>query len=300
MRFQFVFFILLAISQTFAQQIDNRECKAFTDRPFFNTEFIQRNKIKSITGSIALKREGDRIRQQDLIEVFTFDERGRQTSKINTSRSSTSSTDTSVVLFEYDNNNNVITIRKSDSYGFFSDNFKYDSIGRVIKKSYCRDENSGKGKFDFKLKKQFEITSENYIWSGTPGKTQSKKYFNNYKRPYKEEEFTWNEFGYFMGSKSRTFMGNKRSETSYSYNENGLVFKLTEQPDLDKLKKIINEYEYDALGNLSFHKKYKNGTQLYARDLIYDESNFLLSSQVFKDMKSGIITITKYTYEFYE
>ncbi len=267
--------------------------------PFFNIDFMKANKVKRITGSIAFKKELDIIRKQDLIEVFEFDSLGRQTSSMNTFRNISGEADTSVVYFGY--NGDLLTLRrKSDLHGFFSDNFVYDSLGRLVKKTYCRDDNAGPSKFDFELKKQYIIMSEEYKYEHPSKSVLKKKHFNNYKRAFKEELYMTDENGYLTEVTSKTVIGNKRTQIIYEYNENGQVAQKIEYPNLDKSTKIRHEYIYDDLGNLIEHNYYKNGSHKLHRKLLYNGKTMLLESQLAKDMRTKVITITKYTYEFYE
>ena len=43
-------FILIIPTSFLGQMLDNRGCAVFSGEPFFYTEFIRSNKIKSITG----------------------------------------------------------------------------------------------------------------------------------------------------------------------------------------------------------------------------------------------------------
>lgn len=267
--------------------------------PFFNTEFIKNNKIKSIRGSIAYKKELDVIREQDLEEIFEFDSLGRQISMMNTFHDLAGGKDTLIVYFEYDGDNLTLK-RKSDTYGFFSDNFVYDSLDRVIKKTYCRDDNAGADKFHFELRKQYVIMSEEYKYEKPSELTVKKLHFNNYKRSFKEELYKYDKNGYLLEISSKTVIGNRRSNTKYQYDENGQVSRKIEQPNLDKANKTENEYKYDEVGNLIEHNFFKNKSHKLHRKLLYNGRTMLLESQLAKDMTTNTITITKYKYEFYE
>ena len=296
---RFVLLFILIPNILFAQQIDNRQCGAYTDLPFFNVDFIKRNKIKSINGSISTKKQLDIIRPQGLVEIFEFDLEGRQTSTLTTFKNLNKKRDTAVVYFYYDEDN-LTCKRKSDTYGFFSDNYQYDSLNRVISKTYCRDDNAGPNKFQFKLKKRYIIVAEEYRYEKPCDSILKKLHFNNYKRAFMEEVFTWDRNGYLKKITSKTVIGNRRSKISFEYNEMGQVVKKIEQPNLDRATKIENRYDYDQLGNLIEHNYYKNSAHKVRRKLLYDGKTMLLQSQLAKDMRTNTITITKYKYTFYD
>ncbi len=282
-----------------AQQIDNRQCGAYSDLPFFNIEFIKNNRIKSINGNISTKKQLDVIRPQGLVEIFEFDPEGRQTSTMNTFKNLSKKRDTSVVYFYYEGNNLTVK-RKSDTYGFFSDNYVYDSLDRIVRKTYSRDDNAGPNKFQFQLKKSYIIVSEEYRYQRLSDDVLKRLHFNNYKRAFMEELFTWDENGYLKEVTTKTVIGNRRSKITFEYNEQGQAMKKTEWPNLDKATKIENFYIYDGLGNLVEHNYHKNSAHKLQRKLLYNGKTMLLESQLAKDMMTNTITITKYKYKFYD
>ncbi|MDG2331597.1 MAG: hypothetical protein P8M05_08390 [Flavobacteriales bacterium] len=296
---RFTLILLLVSNVISAQQIDNGQCGAYTDMPFFNVSFIKANQIKSMKGAISFKKELDIIRPQYLIEIFEFDVEGKQTSSLRTTKNSAGKKDTSVVYFSYDDDY-LICKRKSDTYGFFSDNYAYDSLGRVIQKTYNRDDNAGPNKFNFELKKTYRIVSEEYRYQEVSPQELKKLHYNNYKRPFMEEVMTWNKNGYLIEMTSKTVIGNRRSKTTFEYDEQGQVMKKTEWPNLDKATKYENYYIYDKLGNLIEHNFHKNNTHKLHRKLLYNGATMLLESQLAKEMSTGTITITKYKYTFYK
>src|SRR5690606_41249173 len=59
-----------------AQVLDNSKGNAFTDKPFFNKNFIRNNKIKTISGRFNYKKSGQAIYTTDFFYVYSFDEEG--------------------------------------------------------------------------------------------------------------------------------------------------------------------------------------------------------------------------------
>lgn len=296
---RFTLLLILLSNVVSAQQIDNGQCGAYTDLPFFNVNFIKENQIQAMKGAISFKKELDIIRPQYLVEVFQFNPEGKQTSTLKTTKNSRGKRDTAVVYFSYDNDD-LICKRKSDTYGFFSDNYIYDSSGRVIQKTYNRDDNAGPNKFSFQLKKSYKIVSEEYRYQEVSAQQLKKLHYNNYKRPFMEEVINRDENGYLKEITSKTVIGNRRSKTLFEYDEQGQVMKKTEWPNLDKATKYENYYIYDRLGNLIEHNFYKNSTHKLHRKLLYNGATMFLESQLAKEMSTGTITITKYKYTFYK
>ena len=56
------------------QMLDNSDCAAFSGEPFFYTEFIRSNKIKSITGVVSTKADLQVIKSKGLVTKFFFDD----------------------------------------------------------------------------------------------------------------------------------------------------------------------------------------------------------------------------------
>ena len=67
-----------------SQVLDNRNGDAFTDKPFFNQEFIQENKVKSLKGTYVYMKKHDRLRETSFNYTYNFDKRGRLISTFET------------------------------------------------------------------------------------------------------------------------------------------------------------------------------------------------------------------------
>lgn len=291
------FFILFSASEGYCQMILNSNCQAFTDQAYFNPDFIKRNKIKSISGKTSSKRENDIIRDQDLVQYFEFDTEGRVVKQMYSHHSFGYRTDTTTIIFTYDEKGRLITRRQNDNYSFYSYNYTYDSLGNVIKETYCRDENCGPSKKEFKLGAQYEIISESYKYVVKDGK-KIKQYFNNFGKQYQERVFEYNSLNYLMSEKMYyTLTGRQTMEVKYEYSEQGFCISKTES-NTDGVK-VITAYDYDKLGNLTDHEYFMDETQITHRELIYDKTTMLLNATLTKDIRSNVITIVRFSYEFY-
>ena len=65
-------FLLFAFTGT-AQVLDNRNGSAFTDKPFFNEDFIRQNKLKQLSGYYVLKKKGEMMKKTKYKYVYDFD-----------------------------------------------------------------------------------------------------------------------------------------------------------------------------------------------------------------------------------
>ena len=281
-----------------AQLIDNRKCAAFSSEPFFYTSFIQKNKIKSITGAVSTKGDLQVIKSKGLVTKYEFDSTGLLFKQYDSFMRGNKK-DTSIITYHYDILGNMITKRMSDSYGFFSYNFKHNEQQDVIQKTYCRDENATGNKNNFKLQKQYTIVNESYSYIRTDS-TLQKNVFNNHGSVYQKEYYTYDENNLLSKKLKKLIVNHKKAETTYKYNDLGKVSEKRVQKDLSKTAYTRFVYKYDEFGNLEEINEYVNEKMKTHKEVIYNKSTFLMKALLVQDVNSNFITITKFTYEFWE
>lgn len=281
-----------------SQMIDNTKSTAFTDEPFFNTDFIKRNKIKNITGKVSRKRELQPIVDAGIEYYYEFDDEGRTTMILSTFQSF-SHKDSIIKTFEYDEKGRIIVKRTNDSYGFYSYNYKYDSLDRLVEETYCRDENCGPNRMRFKLGQQFSISTELYSYYEKSKKESVREYKNYYGNTYQEKIFLKNDLGFLTEEITRITLNGRETKIVYDWDDKGRVSKKTDISEFMGKTELANAYQYDDFGNLTEEQIYRNEKLTTMRSMIYDKATGLLSAHVAKDMTSEVITIVKYNYEFY-
>ncbi len=281
-----------------SQIIDNSKSTAFTDEPFFNTEFIKRNKIKSITGKVSQKRELQPIVDIGIEYYYQFDSLGNTTMILST-YNTYNHKDSIIVTFEYDAKGNIITRRRNDSYGFYSYNYKYDSLNRIIEETYCRDENCGPNRFKFKLGQQFSISTEKYSYVEKSAKENIREYKNYYGNVYQEKIYLKNDLGFLTEEITRITLNGRETKIVYEWDDKGRVAKKTDISEFMGKTEISNAFQYDDFGNLTEEMIYRNDKLTTLRSMIYDKVSGLLTAHVAKDMTSEVITIVKYEYGFW-
>jgi hypothetical protein len=296
--FALYFFLILSAGAS-AQIIENAGGTAFTDDNFFNASFIRNNKIQVIRGSVSTKREGEAMIKRDQFFHYEFDKQGRITKMMSTFASYSSNRDTTIILFHYNERGLLATKRRNDNNGFYSYNFEYDTMGRVVKETYCRDENCGPDRYHFKLGQQFVISSETYTYHQYVKNQRVKKFYNNYGLQYQEEFSYYNELGYLTEEVLRLTLSGKESKILYEYDEKGRVSKKSDVSYIFGYNEISNTYTYDKFGNLEEQSIFHNGKQKTLRSLLYDKNTYLMNAQVMKDFETGLIYIFRYSYEFY-
>ncbi len=293
----FVLFGCFLTDASYGQLILNNNCQAFTDQAYFNPAFIKRNKIRSIHGKTSSKKEMDIIREQDLVQNFDFDTEGRVVKQMYSHHSFGYRTDTTTIIFIYDSLGRLKTRRQNDNFSFYSYNYIYDSLGNIIKETYCRDENCGPSKYEFKLGNQYEIISETYKYTVENGK-KIRTYYNNFGREYQKKEYEYGKLNYLMSEKMiYTLTSRQTMEIKYEYNERGFCISKYEHP-VDGPKLII-AYDYDKQGNLTEYDYFLDEEQITHKELVYDNSTMLISATLSKDVRTNVIMIVRFTYGFY-
>ncbi len=284
---------------TSAQILDNSEAKTFGDDPFFNSEFIIQNRIKSIHGILSGKKSLDRIRQGKLEYQYDFDNAGQLTLQLMAMRKQSDRIDSSLICYEYSNSGALTTKRRNDAYGFYSYSYDLNEADQVVKETYYRDENTGVSRFDFQLGKQYVISSESFSYAQPNDTIKRQKVYNNYGKAYMENSTYYNGLGYKLREESRFIVNGRRSRTLYSYDERGRINKKVEYPNIADTATVSHTYSYDEVGNLLEENTYHSGVHKTVRQFLYDE-NMLMTAMLAKDVSSSYITIIQYTYTFYE
>jgi hypothetical protein len=297
MKILFSFLLLLCISHvSFGQILDNTEGQTFGDEPYFNEQFVRRNKIKRIKGFYSSKASMDVIRKSKDIYQYDFDEQGRLIKEVRTQFG-----DTLVSMFEYGANGELAVTRKSDNYGFHSYHFEYDEKNRVIRKEYRRDVNKNGDKYHFELDRSFIVSEERFEYIELEGKNYKMRYLNNAGKVYKEEIYFFNEFDLLVKQEGRLIMGSGITNVFYSYDEMGRVTEKTVEKKLMGDSKSVWKYEYDEHDNLLAQHYYKNDVYLKETQIVYKQETLLLDAFVNRETENDFVTILQFkSYDFYD
>ena len=218
----------------------------FSDLPFFNTQFIKSNNIKSITGSISSKKVRDIIRSSGTDYHYEFSEDGKLAFQLS-SHFSKGIKDSTITHYNYDKSGKVNTKRKSDSYGYYSYHYKYDSSNQMILQTYCRDENKFNSKNKFELKKQYIIVKDSFSYKRTSDEQSKKIFYNNYGKKFKEQTNYYDKLGYLTEEYTRFVIGTNKKKLTYEYDENGRLHKKDIYSNIAQNKKTTEIYTYDDI-----------------------------------------------------
>ncbi len=300
MKHLFTFLILISYSVIGLQaQILGVNQPLFSDLPFFNTEFIKLNNVKSITGSISSKKVRDIIRTKGLKSFYSFNENGTLNTQLSSILSS-GKKDTSITFYEYDESGKIQLKRKSDGEGFCSFHYQYDNKDHIVSQTYCRDENRYKQKNKFELKKEYTIKTDSFSYQ-TFGTEQTKKtFYNSYGIKFKEQTNSFDNLGYLTEEYTKFIIGNNKQKLSYEYDQFGRLSKKHIFTNISEDKKITEVYSYDEIGNVLDIKYYNSDVHTSTKQFLYDIKTMLLSAIIVQDITTAFLTIIKYDYTFFD
>jgi len=268
----------------------------FSDLPFFNTQFVRQNNIKSIKGSISSKKVRDIIRSNNLDYSYQFNEDGTLKSQLS-SHYSKGLKDSTIVSYEY-LNNNISLQRKSDSYGYYSYHYNYDDSNNIITQTYCRDENQFNAKKKFKLKKQYIIKKDSFSYQEYDNQTK-KIFYNSYGKKFKTQTNYYDSLGYLVEEYTKFIIGNNKRKVTYEYDEIGRIHLKHTYTNISKNERNTEDYSYDEIGNILDIKYYKADKHTSTKQFLYDK-NMLLSAMIIEDVATEFLRIIKYRYTFYD
>lgn len=277
----------------YAQVLDNRMGKAFTDKPFFNEDFVKQNRLKRLNGTYTYKNQDGPMRETKFKHIFEFDREGRLVLTYET-RTDDGTKDTSWNIYEYDEYGFLDLHRKTDEDGFTTVRYTNDSIGRVIKEEYVREVDS-----NGRIVQTLAFNEERFIYAEFENQTKCTRY-NNYDLPYLDEFFNYNDLGYLVSREERIKMTSSVYTYTHEYNNKGKLaaIKKTSNRKSGILEEVT--FKYDELGNLLEKRIYRNGEFTTDIQIIYNSKTKLLSAILTKQVSTGFITIVRFKdYEFY-
>lgn len=294
----FTCILLLFVAQLAkGQLIENSLSNAFTDDPFFNTEIVKLNKLRSLHGTISTKKELSSIKKSGKSQHFKFDKKGNLIQQYSTFFRK-GKRDTTFILYNYDKKGNLISKRTNDVNGFYSYNFEFNDQNDIIKKTYCRDINKLNSRSNFILEKQFVVIKEGYSYI-KKDTVVIKNVLNNNGLPYQQIQYTYNSLGYLISEIKKLIINNKKTTIIYTYNSHGLLASKEISNSQQKYNIKKTTFLYDKLGNLIELNYFKNDKHVTHKEILYDEKTFLLKALIVQDVETNFIKIVKFKASFY-
>lgn len=276
-----------------AQLLDNSRGQAFTEYPFFNTQFIRASRIKEIKGSYTFKKQGDRMRQTDYVYVFSFDEQGHLVRHYETAKGEIV-TDTVVRYYTYDASDNMLTKRINEKRGFMTTYYTYDDQDRVIREEIWRDIDTLHSLLTPDIERSILWNSETMTHEKY-GTQHKKRTFNSYGNQYLETSTYYDSLGYLSEVQELYTITRDQYSTKYTYGNKGWVENIKTFHGIDPVPLTELQFTYDQYGNLSSKKEYKNGVFTTEYQVIYSGSTGMLSSVLIREVSSNFISIIRFS-----
>lgn len=279
----------------------NPSQKLFSEEPFFNSEIIKANKIKSMLIEIQSKADHKPIMHHNMWLSYDFDKEGRMIRSYKLFKKSNFQIDTILISFEYDALNRLITKRMSDNFGYYSLNYEYDNKGNIVKETFCRETTSGNSILDFKVLKQYPIAVETFK-TECYSPTQCKRFtLNNLGNAYKETLIYYDKHGRITAEETSYINTGKREKRSFNYDEKGRITEITDYSDISGENTQLIAIDYDLQGRIIKWIVYKNNQlKENAEFLFFDDKPQIISAYINRKESEKQMDIYKITYTFWE
>ncbi len=324
--YKLIIFILIgicysAVSQTLLPKAE----AAFESQLPFNHQYIQSQKIKSITFQIIDKKDMQVAEEKGLSHFYEFNQKGllsrfyyttiiktiekeyhsapvyrnhRKISNGNTYIKNEYLYDTTSTVYFYNDSNLLKLKRYNDGPYYESYYYEYSLDGKVEKEKRCKETNVSEIKSEFKLGGQFILSEESYKYQVT-GKNQYKKICqNNEGRSYKEIIFNTNEAGQLTSINEQYIVTWIMQNSQFSYNAKGQLTSAVYESNSNGELELSRTYEYDANDCLLTEKQFRNG--VLQKEISYiTDANKKLTSYIIRDTNNKTMRIIKLDYQYY-
>lgn len=281
------------------QILDNYQGKLYSGECIFNETFVTQNKIKSITGSISIKKEMQPIQNLGTLDQYLFNSNGKLIEHLKSFKLRGGRIDTTQDYFNYNDLEHLVSVMSYDLSGYDANKYEYDVEGNLKTELYLRGENKNPYGREIQRGMETVLKSESFKYEQVNDSITKKIYINSADKAYKETTTTLNRLGQKQSEITTYYLTNKKSAISYQYDVQGRLEKIHDFSNLLGNLTITYTYEYDEYGNLNSSKVYKNGKLTYSKEFIYHVQTFLLKAQLTKDEERNEIKIIQYEYTYH-
>lgn len=288
-----LFFFSIFSFLSFGQLLDNSKGLAFTDVPFFNTQFVKASKIKEIKGTYTFKKQGDVMRQSDYVYVFSFDTLGQLVRHYQTAKGDLV-TDTTVRFYDYTLSGNLVRMRASQKKGFLSTYYSYNDKGQAVKEEVYRDIDTMNSLLKPIIERSILWNTETMEYSEYEGQFK-KKIFNSYGNLYMEITSYKDSLGFLSRVEELYTITRNKLTTHYYYSDKGWVERVVTYRNTDTVPLSESIFTYDIYGNMQSKLVYKNGIFTTEYQIVYSGVTGLLSSIIIREVSSNFISIIRFS-----
>lgn len=263
----------------------------------FNPLFIQRNGITAIIGEQLVKRDGQPMREKKEKYLYRFNNAGLPIYTNNSFGQPGSGHDSASTTYTYDTAGRIRRRLRNDLNGHFAYDLELDDQGRVLHETYTRIENLGTDRYNLIPGKITEISDEHFRYEVVSDSVSKKLFTNNHGLPFREQLFIKDRMGYLRSIEDRYLISNRRSRTTFRYDEKGRLVERLEQPDVDATRTTKHTWHYDSAGNVIDGALWHDDRQITREEYLYDEQTMVLKARLTKDLASGVIHVVRFITE---
>lgn len=260
----------------------------------FNPQFIQRNRIAAIHGEQMVKRDNEPMRAKKGTYLYRFDEQGRTVYSNNASGQPGTGKDTTSTLLTFDDKGRVVRRLRNDLAGYFAYTLAYDANDRPTRETYTRIENLSTDRYVLQPGTITEISDEQFRYETESDTAYRKIHVNGLGLPFREQRFAKDAHGYLRSIEDRYLISNRRSRTTFRYDEKGRLAERIEQPDVNVPRRIKRTWRYDTAGNAIEGAVWHDDKHVEHIEFLYEEGSMLLKARLTKDMATGHIHVVRY------
>lgn len=292
MKYSLFFISIIYCLGISAQLLDNSKGTAFTDAPYFNTQFVKRSKIKEIQGEYIFKKQGDVMRESKYVYVFNFDEAGNLILHYQTAKGDLV-TDTTVRFYTYSPAGDLTSARISEKSGFLTTYYTYNDNHQSIKEEVYRDIDTLHSFLKPQIERSLLWNTETMKYEVYEGQ-HKRKVYNSYGNQYFEETVLYDSLG-LLASKDELFtITRNKLTTKYTYSDRGYLEKMVTTKNVDTIPLEEVVFTYDNFGNIASKKVYKKGVFTTEYQVIYSGKSGLLSSILIREVSTNFISIIRF------
>ncbi len=308
----------------FAQLIIPNAYTAFSNQLPLHIQFIQSQKIKSISCQIIDKKDLQIAENKGLKMFFEFNSNGLLTKyyytsiqkiiekeyhsapiykrhrKISNGHRYTKNEyiyDTIITTYFYNEFNLLQLKRYNDGNYYESYYLDYFKDGQLEKERRYKETNVSEIKSVFKLGEQTLISEESYRYLPISKVQFKKTCLNNENRSFKEIIYNLNDSSQILSINEQYTASWIIENKNFDYNKKGQLIKATYNSNSNDNINLIETYEYDMNDCLLTEKHYKNNELIREISYITDASK-KLNSYIIRDPNSKSLRIVKLIYEY--
>ena len=297
MRSVLVFAGLVFTTPMFSQMV---RLEADTDDPLllrFDPEFIRRNNVRSVSGEISVKREGEPMRSRNDRSHYRFDANGLTNYTNRSFGKPGSGRDTASVMWIHDAYGRPVEQLRNDLNGHFALRDSLDAEGRSIRQTYVRISNLSTDRYQLVRGEETLISEERFTYTTVNDSVRTRTWLNDRGLPYRVRTYHNDRWGYLRLIEDHYLVTGRRGRTTFRYAEKGRLAERIEQPDLNAAATTKYEWRYDAAGNVILCDQYRNGQRVRHSEYLYEEHTMFLKAIITKDDETNLIHIERFTTE---